>query len=258
MIQHATIHGRFHRTRQQNSHDFAHSGNPAPGMFYGLVLDGCGSKPSHNEVGAKLLGQFVARYVRQQLAHSAEPTAVLADLFPRCVQFLQQCVDLFPWEDEMEQAQFVAAHLLATVLGFVVTPDTAVFFWQGDGYLVYDGHVITLDSDNRPDYLAYRLLEQRMRSGAEGTQSLAEDTNGFQTLVVARPSLQWLAVATDGWQPDLLPQLGAPRPSLQLARWVNVQARRPGYFEDDGAVAVWWGRGAEEPGSGGEVEYLTR
>ncbi len=244
MIQHTTINGRFHRTRQQNSHDFALSGSPAPGVFYGLVLDGCGSRPSHNEVGAKLLGQFAARHLQQQLADLAPEggtavaaTAVLDDLFPRCVQFLQHITALFPWQNDAERAQFVGAHWLATLLGFVVTPETAVFFWQGDGYLIHNGHAITLDSDNRPDYLAYQLLEKD-----------PQHFGGFQTLVLERPSLQWLAVTTDGWRPDLLPQLAAPRSGLQLARWVNVQARRPGYFEDDGAVAVWWD---EEQGSRG-------
>jgi hypothetical protein len=52
--------------------------------------------------------------------------------------------------------------------------------------------------------------------------------------------VDWLAVATDGWRPDLLTQLAKPRPSLHLQRWLNRQARQAGNFEDDGAVAVWW------------------
>ncbi|MCA9933903.1 MAG: hypothetical protein KC415_08270, partial [Anaerolineales bacterium] len=142
---------------------------------------------------------------------------------------------------------FVASHWLATIVGFVVTPQTAVFFWQGDGYLVHDGRVITLDSDNRPNYLAYGLLREGTQSGTEEAQRFTErksvqsakSVDSFQTLVVERPSLQWLAVATDGWQTDLLQQLGEPRPGLQLARWMNVQARQHGRFDDDGAVAIW-------------------
>ncbi len=253
MIQHATINGRFHRTRQQNSHDFALSGNPASGVFFGLVLDGCGSKPSHNEVGAKLLGRYAACYLQQELASLPERsgkavTVVLAGLHPACVQFLQRMICPFPLARDTDRAQFVASHWLATLLGFVVTPETAVFFWRGDGYLVYNGHVITLDSDNRPNYLGYTLLE------AEPQNNLNYFA-GFQTLVLERPSLQWLAVATDGWQPDLLSQLSVPRPGLQLARWVNVQARCPAHFEDDGAVAVWWGNVGQ--GSGGAEELLA-
>jgi len=233
MIQHATINGRSHRITQQNSHDFALSGSVGQGMYYGLVLDGCGSKPSHNEVGAKLLGQFAASHLQGALAaltdHSpVGVTAVLDTLYPHCLQFLQQTTALFPWQSAAERAAFISTHWLATLLGFVVTPQTAVFFWQGDGYLVHNGHVITLDSSNRPNYLAYHLLEE-----------VAPSADAFQTLVVERPSLQWLAVATDGWQPDLLQQLGEPRPGLQLARWINVQARQHGRFEDDGAAAVW-------------------
>ena len=68
MIQHATINGRSHHIFRQNSHDFALSGGAGEGVCYGLALDGCGSKPSHNEVGATLLGQFAASTLQQALA----------------------------------------------------------------------------------------------------------------------------------------------------------------------------------------------
>ncbi|MCA9958877.1 MAG: protein phosphatase 2C domain-containing protein, partial [Anaerolineales bacterium] len=167
MISQAIVNGRTHRLMQQNSHDSVHSGSPQPGHAFGLVLDGCGSKypdgtPSHNEVGAKLLGQFAAAWLKQQLADAAQRAPMgenelgqmLAALHQDCIAFLQTINAAMPWQSSTDTAKFVSTHLLATMVGFVVTPETAVFFWQGDGFLAHNGHVTTLDSNNRPDYLA--------------------------------------------------------------------------------------------------------
>lgn len=246
----ATVIGRSHRLRQQNSHDVAISGSPRPSAAFGLVLDGCGSKynrqPSHNEVGAKLLGQFAAGWLHAQLARHEEPIDVVGlvdGLWAGCLDFMDRSVDLLPWTNEATRTAFVMTHWLATLVGFVVVAETAVLFWQGDGYLCINGEVTRLDSGNRPDYLAYRLL--RRGEGVKectGERLTLSPVHPFapSSTTIDRANLHWLAVATDGWQPDLLAQLAEPRPSLHLQRWLNLQARQPGNFEDDGAVAVWW------------------
>ncbi len=249
MLSHAIINGRSHRLMQQNSHDFASSGSPRPDTAFGLVLDGCGSKynrqPSSNEVGAKLLGQFAAGWLNRQLVMNEpfDPDDFPADLFNACLNFMRQTTDLLPFADDAARTAFVMTHWLATLVGFVVVGQTAVLFWQGDGCLCVNGEVTALDSGNQPDYLAYRLLrtgeQVKGRKGEKITPSPVQPfTPSFIT--VTRADMHWLAVATDGWRPDLLAQLAEPRPSLHLQRWLNVQARQPGNFEDDGAVAIWW------------------
>lgn len=239
MISHATILGRAHRLMQHNCQDFAATASPAPHSAIGLVCDGCGSKfvgngrsaPSHNEVGANLLGQFALDFLSQQLAalpHPSSPDALealLADLHLAALAFLHHLTAHFP---EAKRREFVATQLLATLVGFVRTAETAVFFWQGDGFLVANGTVCQLNSHNQPDYLAYQLLQPN-----------PAQTN-FQLAFVPNPEhIRWLAVATDGWSADLLGQLGEPRPALTLQRWLNVQSQQRGQFDDDGAVAIW-------------------
>lgn len=245
MISTAHIIGRTHRLYQQNRQDVAAGGAPAPGMAFGLALDGCGSKvrdgngrthPSQNEVGAQLLGAYAAAWLRQQLSAADGPRShdavcqLLTDLHHGCRDYLQQLAALPPWPTPVARTQFIAGHLLTTLVGFVLTPETAVCFWRGDGYLAINDTVLPLDAENRPDYLAYDLLPE---DGGNGR---------FHTLtVINRPNLHRLAAATDGWSPPLLHELAPPRPSLALQRWVNAQARVRGNFEDDGAVAVWYG-----------------
>ncbi|WP_420630925.1 protein phosphatase 2C domain-containing protein [Candidatus Leptofilum sp.] len=243
MISHATTIGRAHRLMQRNCQDFAATASPAPHIAIGIVCDGCGSKykengtlqattyPSHNETGANLLGQFAVNFLNQKLANFSEPLCpqavenVLSDLHLAAISFLHHLTAHFP---AATRRQFVATHLLTTLVGFVRTPETAVFFWQGDGFLVADGRVQPLHSNNQPDYLAYQLLQPK-----------PAQTN-FQLAFVPQPqNLRWLAVATDGWSAQQLCQLAEPRPPLALQRWLNVQSQQRGHFDDDGAVALW-------------------
>ena len=239
MISHATVLGRAHRLMQHNCQDFAATATPAPHLAIGLVCDGCGSKfvgngrsaSSHNEVGANLLGQFAIEFLSERLATLPQPIgpdaleAVLADLHLAALTLLHHLTTHFP---EAKRREFVATRLLTTLVGFVRMAETAVFFWQGDGFLVTDGAICQLNSNNQPDYLAYQLLHPQ-----------PGQTN-FQLAFVPQPqTVQWLAVATDGWSANLLGQLAEPRSTLTLQRWLNTQSQQRGQFDDDGAVAIW-------------------
>ncbi len=239
MISHATTLGRAHRLMQHNCQDFAATVTLTPKIALGLVCDGCGSKfmangrsyPSHNEIGANLLGQFALDFLTKELANLPAPVCpetletILAELHLASITFLHHLVTHFA---QASRRHFIATRLLTTLVGFVHAGETAVFFWQGDGFLAVDGAVCQLQSGNQPDYLAYQLL-----------QPDPCQTN-FQLAFIPQPQqIEWLAVATDGWQADLMAQLDKPRAPLELQRWLNVQAQQRGRFDDDGAVAIW-------------------
>jgi hypothetical protein len=240
MIAHATVIGRTHRLLQQNCQDFAMSGRgAAEGCFFGLVADGCGSKyveqgggngrqvtASQNEVGAKLLGNFAACWLAERLEPTAELPLLVEQLSLASVDFLKGFIALYPTADEAGRARLVATQLLATLVGFVVTPTAAAFFSAGDGYLGHNGQLVCLDEGNRPRYLAYNVL-------GEAAVSLKVH------LLPERQAVDWLVVATDGWTAECLAEVATPRPTLELQRWLNVQAKERGRFEDDGGVAVW-------------------
>lgn len=270
MLSYATTIGRNHRLMQQNCQDFAQADSPQPGCSFGIVLDGCGGKhretnlhsqrpqtithPSHNEVGAKLLGQFTAAWLRNNLSRDENLDTLIDALYQASLLFLAELVALLSLPAEKANIQreqgsgidlklsdsrspapdpnfhknrFIATHLLCTLLGFIVTPTTAAFFWLGDGYLCHNGRITCLDQHNRPTYLAYQLLGQ--------------GNAPFQRQIFAHSDdLAWLSVATDGWRVDQLTELATPRSPLELQRHLNVQARERGRFDDDGAVAVYY------------------
>lgn len=248
MINQAVVIGRSHRIMQQNCQDFSITRELQPGLAFGVVLDGCGSKyrgrersiPSNNEVGSKLLGQFADAYLSQSLSNLivnsrfGRPALLelINGLYSGTLDLLAEVVKSIPFADEAARVEFVATHLLSTVLGFVITPDAGAFFGLGDGFLCQNSQITRLESQNQPDYLAYRLVDGDLSMGS---------TSGFQIEIIENSSeCNWLAVATDGWNESLVGMLETPRQKFSLQRWVNCQARQRGQFEDDGAAAVWW------------------
>lgn len=236
----AIINGRHHRLMQQNGHDFAVAGQPANGYAFGLVLDGCGSRyrdsdpagqfflPAQSEVGSKLIGRFAAEWLHSNLVSSPPRVleTTLATLFDDTLQYIAGLVDTIPFATEDSRRRFVFTHMLATMIGFILTPSEAAFFWSGDGYLCQDGQVSYLDNQNQPDYLVHHFFE------------------GWPDRFNRRPieqhaQLGWLAVATDGWDAELLARVAPDTPALDLQRWLNMQARNNRYFEDDAAIALW-------------------
>jgi hypothetical protein len=220
----AAIIGRTHRLRQQNNQDAAFCAQPTADTTIGLVLDGCGSG-ARSEIGANLLGQFITNWLCEELQNRQPVNACLEKVGPAALVYLDNLTQLTTGQTAVANPSFIAAHLLTTLVGFIVTPDEAAFFWRGDGYLCQDGRIERLEADNQPDYLAYDLL-----NGGDGR---------LQTRPIPLdPAPQWLAVATDGWREDDLAALAAPRADLELIRWINQLAQQRDHFDDDGAVAV--------------------
>lgn len=234
----AVVIGRQHRLLGRNAQDFALAGVTPRGACFGLVADGCGGKfrlddsihASHNEVGAKLLCRFAAGWLEAGLDTEIELAPLVEELYAACLGFLRcLALTIVPAGNEA-MAHFVATHLLSTLLGFAVTEKEALFFWLGDGFLYRNGEVAGLQSGDEPDYLAYRLLDGAIPPHAPAA--------GFNVQQLGRSGLHQLAVATDGWTPALLSDLQPAPSDLELQRWMNIQAQRPGQFDDDGAIAL--------------------
>jgi hypothetical protein len=248
MLAQAAIIGRQHRLMNHNCQDFALTRSPEPGCCYGLVLDGCGGKYretadspegssfqtyiSQNEVGAKVTGQFMGQWLERHLCRQEYLDRLPEKLQLATERFLEGFVSSLGFTGAKKKERFVRTNLLATVLGFVMTPAEGCFFWMGDGYLAQNGEVTVLDWANQPPYLAYNLLSLPCQFSGKGGEMQSRRFSVDE-------ELKWVAVATDGWQPNRLAELERPQSSLHLQRWVNVEARQRGSFEDDGAVAMW-------------------
>ncbi len=154
----ATIRGRAHTLRGRNNQDaFVHWVDRD--LAVGIVCDGCGSSPA-SEVGAQICSQLVAQQVRDLVLGKTSP---LADGF---VDALSDAVSnrLARTIESLGLPREPCIHtwFLTTILGFVISPATALVFAAGDGLVRVDDelHRIGPYPDNAPPYLAYRLLGQ--------------------------------------------------------------------------------------------------
>ncbi len=208
--------GRDHAVKRRNSQDavcFGHAGSAA----YGVVSDGCG-EGRKSELGAALSVAVVGGALRAELERGASPEATWRPAVDALHGALREVVARVAREPEGARL-FIREHLLATVLAFVVTADSAIVFTFGDGLVLVDDETRVLHEDNRPSYPAYALLG---RPSAPGLFRFG--------------SVSTIGVATDGLDADDLRAVStAKHPDLSRAlRMRQIQGR----LEDDGAIVV--------------------
>lgn len=128
------------------------------------VHDGCGSTP-YAEFGARLAANMLPVAIQETLRCYGEEKIgsqifwmqVQRIMLGRIATIASLCTDQF---DYVGQSEFARAHLLFTVLGAVVTPQSTVVFGIGDGVYGINGNITQIGPfpENAPDYLARTLM----------------------------------------------------------------------------------------------------
>jgi hypothetical protein len=222
----ASIIGRDHTFRQANCQD-AYAFRESAEHIFGLVSDGCG-EGAHSEVGAKLLSKFILEEISLLLAGGVSIKEIPPALFLRCIRFLKRVA----WQTVFENlTEFVRDYLLCTVLGFVMDENQGIIFAAGDGLIIINEEIITRDEKNKPNYLGYHLVDRRFLEKAD---QLPEK---FDTYEFDVESLSHLAIATDGFEPELIRDIWNHKHPRGLQRKFNVWSREK-HFSDDATMIV--------------------
>lgn len=217
--------GRDHLLRGANCQD-GKALVEARGYFAAVLCDGC-SEGERSEVGARAAAEFAAAHVGRLLANGTAVQDVPRLLYPALINFLREFVLAVK---PANAAHFVLDALLFTVLGVAVRGDEAILFAAGDGTLVMDGQIFQRDENNTPRYIGYHLLDASTR----GNLIMPE------TFAVYEPEPTWerLAIATDGFEVDLFPQVwNIPHPR-GLQRRMNVWWSQEMRFRDDATLVT--------------------
>lgn len=119
-------------------------------LIIGVVADGCGSCGS-SEVGARLGVDFTVNFCRKTCGKQPFDGEAFHDA---AIDYLQAIVNN---QHTREKIEFIDEHLLFTLVGFVVTPETTTVFHSGDGFFMINGEETMLDENNRPAYLGKEL-----------------------------------------------------------------------------------------------------
>jgi hypothetical protein len=190
----------------------------------GIVCDGCGGG-KRSEVGATLAANFLA----SRATHLLEAGHIFADapllLYPQMIDFLRSMVSLCQPADA---AAFIHDQLLFTVLGVIVSDEGGVMFAAGDGLIARDAVINERDEGNRPAYIAYHLFDDAALNGY-----IMPD--GFDVYPL-HPGWQRLALASDGFETELLPDVWGMQHPRGLQRKLNVWSNRERRFRDDTTI----------------------
>ena len=233
--------GRDHAMRGQNRQDgYALKEVEIGGQIFkiGVVSDGC-SGGKCNEVSGLLLPIFVVNQTIRLLEYEVPIRELPTALYPQVIGFLESLRNSVPFSCREDSITFVRDFLLATVIGFVVGESEGVAFSSGDGFVVVNDEIVSLDYGNRSPYIGYHLVPQAVLHGDR-----PELPRTFDARPLEVENLVYLAAATDGFRTDLLRRLrteSLPGP-LGVQLWLNrTNGPRSPYppperFWDDGAV----------------------
>lgn len=155
-----SVAGRDHRKGiPRNRQDAYQIAQTAHGIT-AVVADGCGSGES-SEVGAAMGVRLLTTYLQRLLARGYRPDT---QLLARARQAVLSQLHVLAQDMGESLTEVVNRYFLFTLLGAVITPDTALFFALGDGVLVVNGELVVLDSgpNNEPIYLGYALIGSRL------------------------------------------------------------------------------------------------
>ncbi|HRE47571.1 MAG TPA: protein phosphatase 2C domain-containing protein [Aggregatilineales bacterium] len=215
--------GRDHILRGMNCQD-AYTLLEQADAVIGIVCDGCGVG-GRSEVGAALAAQFISGRVARALAEGIALEGLPDVIYAETIRFLEGIVSAV---DPMNRPGFVRDYLLFTVIGVVITPTGGVIFAAGDGLIVLDSRMIRRDENNTPSYIGYHVVDPAV---------LAEAAlpSGFD--IYPLPS-DWarVAIATDGFEADVLPNLWGKAHPRGVQRWLNVLSSQEKRFRDDATV----------------------
>lgn len=218
--------GRDHILRAANCQD-AFALIERPDALIGVVCDGCG-EGTHSEVGASLGAAFISAQISRLIEERVPVGDMPALLYPRVVGFLRTVLEA---AQPANPVGFVRDHLLFTVIGAILNHQGGLIFAAGDGLIATDGHLIRRDEANQPSYIGYHLLDRAVLSG----EPLADT---FEVIEV--PS-NWnrAAIASDGFEPEVLPQMWHKSHPRGVQRLMNALSEREKRFRDDATLIVF-------------------
>lgn len=137
-----------------------------------IVADGCGSQ-KYSEVGA-LVGVNVVANTVLNFGLGLKQLQSWNDVRYSLIEQLRIMFRVVAYGDEgptpeKTWAAFVLDHLLFTIVGALITPETTTFFGIGDGVIIANGEDVLTEkpAGNAPSYLAYALLNSSTNTRIE-------------------------------------------------------------------------------------------
>ncbi len=187
----ASVIGREHVRVARNNQD-AVAAMAGEGLSVAVVCDGCGSE-ARSEVGAQLGARFLAGWLRVHAGDHPEGHALAEAVSGALASYLRGAAQSLDPEPSL-LTHTLSRYFLFTWLAAVRTPGRVVVLGQGDGAVVVDDAVLTLESGilNAPEYAAYDLFDGKRRHPTvhhDGPAArVALCTDGLKDLLTSQPT----------------------------------------------------------------------
>ena len=193
--------GRDHRRGVPTNYQDAYCIRYGRNAITAVVADGC-SSGERSEVGAAIGVEMLTTLLHRQLDRGYPPSR---HLLARVQRQLVSQLDVLAQMMGESLSEVVNRFMLFTLLGVIITEETAFFFALGDGVVAINGTVMTLEVggdilnpaskptvSNQPIYLAYAL------TGSELTDD--EPTKLDFRIIAHMPvgQLEYFLLGTDG------------------------------------------------------------
>lgn len=210
--------GRDHFLLAKNSQDsfvIRQIENEGSELLVGVIADGCGSA-RRSELGAHLVTSFLA----EALVRGDEPEHLGSRFEFAAISLRDFLANMSSYWSK--PAEFTREHLLATVIGFISDGKKVLIFSRGDGYVFLGETALMLDENNQPNYLAYDI-------GQRGWE------HHFHLMEVDLDQIGQLAIATDGFEPEMISRFWGKNHPNGVQRELNNLWRKK-HFADDATI----------------------
>lgn len=234
----ASIIGRDHELSKKNRQDFFHS-YVSDDRIIGTVCDGCGES-KYSEFGASLMGVMLVNFLRF-CENFNEIGKLLEKEFDYCFKTLQNIL-YFEVTTEQEKISFTKEFLLSTNLFCILVKNKIIIGNCGDGVIIVNKNIVTIDQDGKPEYIAYKSIPK------EALETQPSSLNFFNIQTYDQFDVDSIVIATDGIQPiidnNMFEQIYGTK-KRQLQRKFNVW-QNEGFFADDATCIVIEKQNAEQ------------
>lgn len=177
--------GRLHVDKHMNNQD-SHAILYNDDFIIAVISDGCSGAP-RSEVGSYLTAHYVARSIAAKLPIPDDIDKMMEEVRLDTSSFLRNIASQL--SHSMISLQDA---LLATALGFVVTPKLSFFFSIGDGCFYLNGDEISLNNEHasKPDMVVYQAINPALLD--EGVR------HPFAVYAFLTDTIRTMVVASDG------------------------------------------------------------
>lgn len=201
------------------------------------ISDGC-SEGSYSEVGSNLATTYLLNktisYIKNGVSEDLIPYFLFQDL-ANYLNFILQISDISDQKNPIEKVAFVKDHLLFTLIGYIIGPESTTILAYGDGVFIVNDQIYFRDFNDASPYPGYLLIDPQYLDPNRTPMNQFFDVYVYDT-----ENIDKLAIGSDAWiqEKDLLDKIWGHVHPNQIQRLMNLWSEKDKRLSDDATLVV--------------------